>query len=70
MGAEIIAVFVDLREMPEVAAGARILDLCCEDLPCGAGHWNSPIVADGRIALPEGNANSHRTDGILDIWRK
>ena len=26
-------------------------------LPCGGGHWNSPIVADGRIALPEGNAN-------------
>jgi outer membrane protein assembly factor BamB len=38
-------------------------------LPCGGGHWNSPIVADGRIALPEGNANSHRTDGVLDIWR-
>ncbi len=38
-------------------------------LPCGSGHWNSPIVADGRIVLPEGNANSHRTDGVLDIWR-
>ena len=38
-------------------------------LPCGAGHWNSPIVADGRIALPEGNANSHLTNGVLDIWR-
>ena len=38
-------------------------------LSCGAGHWNSPIVADGRIALPEGNANSHLTRGILDIWR-
>ena len=38
-------------------------------LPCGAGHWNSPIVADGRIALPEGNANWHRTSGVLDIWR-
>jgi outer membrane protein assembly factor BamB len=38
-------------------------------LSCGAGHWNSPIVADGRIALPEGNANSHRTSGVLDIWR-
>ena len=39
-------------------------------LACGGGHWNSPIVADGRIALPEGNANSHRTTGVLDIWRK
>ncbi|MGO9308140.1 MAG: PQQ-binding-like beta-propeller repeat protein, partial [Spirochaetia bacterium] len=38
-------------------------------LPCGAGHWNSPIIADGRIALPEGNANSHQTSGVLDIWR-
>ncbi len=39
------------------------------DLKCGAGHWNSPIVVDGKIALPEGNANSHSTSGILDIWR-
>lgn len=39
-------------------------------LPCGAGHWNSPIVVDGRIALPEGNANSHSTSGVLDIWRR
>ena len=38
-------------------------------LDCGGGHWNSPIVVDGRIALPEGNANSHRTSGVLDIWR-
>ena len=37
-------------------------------LPAAAGHWNSPVVADGRIALPEGDANDHRTDGILDIW--
>lgn len=38
-------------------------------LECGDGHWNSPIVADGRIALPEGNANSHSTTGVLNIWR-
>ena len=38
-------------------------------LPCGGGHWNSPVVADGRIALPEGNANRHLTSGLLDIWR-
>jgi hypothetical protein len=38
-------------------------------LACGAGHWNSPIVVDGRIALPEGDANDHRTSGVLDIWR-
>ncbi len=38
-------------------------------LESGPGHWNSPIVADGRIALPEGNANDHRTSGVFDIWR-
>ncbi len=37
-------------------------------LDCGGGHWNSPIVIDGRIALPEGNANQHATSGVLDIW--
>ena len=38
-------------------------------LPCGPGHWNSPIVVDGRVALPEGDANDHATSGVLDIWR-
>jgi hypothetical protein len=38
-------------------------------LPAGSGHWNSPIVTDGRIALPEGDANDHRTTGVLDIYR-
>ena len=38
-------------------------------LNSGGGHWNSPIVVDGRIALPEGNANQHRTSGVLNIWR-
>lgn len=38
------------------------------ELPCGSGHWNSPIVVDGRIALPEGDANRHRTTGVIDIW--
>jgi hypothetical protein len=38
------------------------------DLKSGAGHWNSPIVIDGRIALPEGNANQHAVTGVLDIW--
>ncbi len=38
-------------------------------LDCGRGHWNSPIIVDGRIALPEGNANDRRTSGVLDIWR-
>jgi hypothetical protein len=38
-------------------------------LQAGPGHWNSPIVVDGRVALPEGNANDHLTSGVLDIWR-
>jgi outer membrane protein assembly factor BamB len=38
-------------------------------LESGSGHWNSPIVADGRIALPEGDANQHRTSGVIDIYR-
>lgn len=38
-------------------------------LAAGAGHWNSPIVVDRRIALPTGNANSHSTSGVLNIWR-
>ena len=38
-------------------------------LPAGRGHWNSPIVVDGIVALPEGNANDHGTRGILNIYR-
>ncbi len=37
-------------------------------LPAGSGHWQSPIVSDGRVALAEGNANDHATSGILDIY--
>jgi outer membrane protein assembly factor BamB len=35
----------------------------------GSAHWSSPIVTDGRVAVPEGNANDHRTSGVLDIFR-
>jgi outer membrane protein assembly factor BamB len=53
--------------------GLRVYDAATGNLvtmlSCGGGHWNSPIVVDGRIALPEGNANDHRTSGVLDIWR-
>jgi hypothetical protein len=38
------------------------------DLEAGPGHWNSPIVVDGKIALPEGDANQHASSGVLDIW--
>jgi outer membrane protein assembly factor BamB len=38
-------------------------------LQAGPGHWNSPIVTDGRIVLPEGDANDHHTSGVLNIYR-
>jgi hypothetical protein len=38
-------------------------------LASGPGHWQSPIVTDGRVALPEGNANDHRQSGVLNIYR-
>ncbi len=37
-------------------------------LPFGPVHWQSPIVADGRVAVAEGNANDHATTGVLDIY--
>jgi PQQ-like domain len=47
----------------EAASGRHITTLAC-----GAGHWNSPVVLQGQIILPEGNANDHATTGVLDIW--
>lgn len=38
-------------------------------LPTGRGHWNSPIVADGRVAVPEGDSNDRHSPGVLDIFR-
>jgi outer membrane protein assembly factor BamB len=38
-------------------------------LPAGSGHWNSPIVVDRMVVLPEGSANDHSTHGVLDIYR-
>jgi outer membrane protein assembly factor BamB len=38
-------------------------------LPSGTGHWNSPIVAAGRVILPEGSANDHSTSGVLNVYR-
>jgi hypothetical protein len=33
-----------------------------------AGHWNSPIVVDGHVVEPEGNANAHELSGRLEIF--
>jgi hypothetical protein len=38
-------------------------------LPAGPGHWNSPIVSDGRVILAEGSANDHALTGVLNIYR-
>jgi hypothetical protein len=39
-------------------------------LPATRGHWNSPIVADERVAIPVGGANFHLTSGTITIYRK
>jgi hypothetical protein len=36
-------------------------------LPGRSGHWNSPIVVDGHVVEPEGNANDHALAGQLEI---
>jgi outer membrane protein assembly factor BamB len=38
------------------------------DLP--GGHWNSPIVAGGRVYVPTGDANEHSTSGDLFILHR
>lgn len=37
-------------------------------LPGSPGHWNSPIVVDGHVVEPEGDANDHRLSGALDLF--
>jgi hypothetical protein len=38
-------------------------------LPCGGGHWNSPIVAGGVVALPEGGSVADdATHGVLNLY--
>jgi hypothetical protein len=37
-------------------------------LQAAPGHWNSPIVAGGVIALPVGDANDHQTTGELLLY--
>jgi hypothetical protein len=32
------------------------------------GHWNSPIVVDGHVVEPEGDANEHRLTGTLELF--
>ncbi len=32
------------------------------------GHWNSPIVVDGHVVEPEGDANEHELTGTLELF--
>jgi outer membrane protein assembly factor BamB len=48
----------------DAASGKKITTL-----PCAPGHWNSPIVVQDEIILPEGGgAHDGATAGVLDIW--
>ena len=38
-------------------------------LPGEPGHWNSPIVVDGHVIEPEGDANDHSGEGTIDILK-
>jgi hypothetical protein len=37
-------------------------------LPGSPGHWNSPIVVDGHVVEPEGDANEHKLTGTLELF--
>jgi hypothetical protein len=39
-------------------------------LAADGGHWNSPIVADSRVAIPTGDSNAHEMSGTITIYRK
>jgi hypothetical protein len=45
------------------ASGRTVAQLASGDV-----HWQSPIVADGRVAVAEGNANDHVATGVLDVY--
>ena len=53
---------------PVPETGTRLPNEPLLTLSIPRGHWNSPVVADGRIALGDGNANSHLTSGDFYIW--
>ena len=38
-------------------------------LPGSPGHWNSPIVVDGHVIEPQGDANEHGLSGTLELFR-
>jgi hypothetical protein len=59
----IASIYIGALNVYRAATGTRV-----GRLPAGPGHWNSPIVAGGRVALPEGDANSHERHGVLNLY--
>jgi len=53
---------------PDPSTGTELPNEPLLTLSIPRGHWNSPVIADGRIALGDGNANDHLTTGQLYIW--
>src|SRR5439155_22261245 len=37
-------------------------------LPAQKGHWNTPVIADGRILLGEGDANLRKAVGTRSLY--
>jgi hypothetical protein len=37
-------------------------------LESGAAHWQSPVIAEGRILIAEGDANDHARTGALSLY--
>ena len=54
---------------PDPSTGTELPNEPLLTLSTPRGHWNSPVIADGRIALGDGDANDHGTSGELTIWR-
>lgn len=53
---------------PDPPTGTELPNEPLLTLSIPRGHWNSPVIADGRIALGAGNANDHATTGSFFIW--
>jgi hypothetical protein len=37
-------------------------------LPSAPGHWNTPVIADGRILMPEGDSNKLRKADTMSLY--
>ena len=53
---------------PDPSTGTSVPNEPILSLTIPPGHWNSPVIADGHIALGAGNANDHETTGSFYTW--